>query len=100
MSDDDRRRTDELAEQHACEHLADEPHRKEPTMTARETTRPLRWVNAVVEVVVPLDGVTVESTKFEKQEAAGRVAERIAELLPDDMGEFVLAGRWEDMSDD
>lgn len=66
---------------------------------SRGSAKPQRWVNAVVEVVVPLADVTVESSKFDKQEAAGRVAERIADLLPKDMSEFVLAGRWEDMSD-
>lgn len=68
----------------------------EPTTDTVQTTR---WVNAVIEVVVPLDDVAVDAPKWAKQEAAGLVAERIAELLPDDMSEFVLAGRWEDMSD-
>jgi hypothetical protein len=59
-----------------------------------------KWVNAVVTFTVPLDDVTVESDRYEKQAAVGRVIERLIDALPDDLAQHIATGGWEDMSDD
>jgi hypothetical protein len=54
-----------------------------------------KQVNAIIELVVPLDGVTVGSSPHEKALALDRVLERITDAFPDWAG----ASRWEDSND-
>jgi hypothetical protein len=58
-----------------------------------------RWVNAVITITVPLEGVSVDSERFAKQKAAGDLLERVVDALPADL-EWVGSCHWEDASDD
>lgn len=53
-----------------------------------------RRVDAVLEIFVPLDGVTVHSPRMEKQAAVAEVAEHIADCLGD--MDFSICGRYRD----
>ena len=56
---------------------------------------PDRWVNAVVEIVVPLD-VPVDASPEDKGEALAAFMERVFEHAGDD---WVASGRWEVVED-
>ena len=58
------------------------------------------WVNAVIELVIPLNDVKVESDPYDKQEAVGRAVERIIDALPPDLQEHVASGRYENVRSD
>lgn len=58
-----------------------------------------RWVNAVIELTVPLYDVTVESSRIAKQEAVSRKFEELLRALPEGFAEMVGAAHWEDVSD-
>jgi hypothetical protein len=70
-----------------------------PGAQAPATDEPERWVNARVELLIPLDDVSVHSTVWAKQDAAGRAVDRVIEALPANMQEFVMSGSWEDATD-
>ncbi len=56
------------------------------------------WVNAVIEIVVPLDDVEVGDSTWEKQLAAANATERIMDALPESMrNECCFAGKYVDM---
>ncbi len=57
------------------------------------------WVNAVIVLTIPLDGVSVDDGAYAKSDAVARVASRVHESLPDDLQSCVSTGRWEDASD-
>src|SRR4051812_5744496 len=52
----------------------------------------MTWVNAIIEVVVPLGDVSPSSSPYEKMAAAERVADELN--VPDD---FPAVVRWEDV---
>jgi hypothetical protein len=77
----------------------DEDHRVRLSLAAPGSQKE-RWVNAVICVVIPLDDVEVTDSQLAKQESSARMADRVADLLPAEFGEYVLSGRWEDMESD
>jgi hypothetical protein len=54
------------------------------------------WVNAVVELTVPLDSVTPASSAAEKQEAVAKVLSRVIESVPEGLGQFIGSAHWEE----
>lgn len=58
-----------------------------------------RWVNAVIQITIPMDDVSVDASKWEKQEAAGEMLMRVLDALPEDLAQHVASGYWEDVSD-
>ena len=58
------------------------------------------WVNAVIEVTIPLDDVAVTDSGWAKQEAVTRAMDELLNALPPRLQECVSMGMWEDASDD
>lgn len=54
-----------------------------------------KWVNAVIEIIVPLDNVTPDSSIYEQQEAASEVLEDVADDIFAKLPDAVLTARTE-----
>lgn len=55
------------------------------------------WVNAIIEIAVPLDGVSVDDERGVKQDAVGELHAELADVLPDSFAQCVSASHWEDV---
>lgn len=62
----------------------------------RDPQRVERWVNAEVNLTVPL-GVPVEADPADKQDAVADVMDQVARALGAPLSEHVTSGRWVDM---
>lgn len=56
------------------------------------------WVNAIIEITVPLDGVSVDDERGVKQDAVGELHAELADVLPDSFAQCVSASHWEDVA--
>lgn len=59
-----------------------------------------RWVNAVFELVVPLEDVDPDASNVDKQLAAGEALVRLLQSLPGGGQDIAASGRWEDATGD
>lgn len=69
------------------------------TLPSRSERGPDRWVNAVIEITVPMDDVPVSASNWRKSDAVAVVMDRVLEALPDDLAQHVASGHWEDATD-
>lgn len=62
------------------------------------SAEPDRWVNARIEIVVALDGVTVHDSAERKQEAVSEIAGQILDATEDVPFAFSALATWEDVT--
>jgi len=55
------------------------------------------WVNAIIEITVPLDGVSVDDERGVKLDAVGELHAELADVLPDSFAQCVSSSHWEDV---